>query len=510
MSEQVEHAAAAVRPAPRLQMKGVEKAFGPVRALQGVDLEVRAGEVHALLGENGAGKSTLMKVLSGAHRADAGELRLEGLPYAPRGPQEARARGVAMIYQELALALDLTVEENIVLGAEPRRAGAVDRAARRDAAERALARLGDGAPAPDARVGELGPGARQLVEIARALASSARVIVFDEPTSSLSRRDADHLFRVVARLRDEGTSVIWIGHFLEEIQRVADRWTVLRDGATVGAGAVAGTDPSTWVTLMAGRAVEEFFPLRESSAADVVLELDGLAGVDAPAHASLELRRGEILGLGGLVGAGRTELLRALFGLDAVQRGRVRLAGADLAPGSPRRRIDQGFGLASEDRKAEGLALTRSIAFNMTLSRPIAACGVRSADRERAAVARWIEALGVRCRDGDQGVGELSGGNQQKVALARLLHQDAEVLLLDEPTRGVDVGAKVEIYRLLGELAAQGKALLVVSSYFPELLGVCDRIAVMHRGRLGAARPASEWTEATLLDAAARGEGDAA
>jgi len=495
---------------PRLRMRGVEKSFGPVRALQGVDLVVGEGEVHALLGENGAGKSTLMKVLSGAYQADAGELTLDGEAYAPRGPQQARARGVAMIYQELALAVDLTVEENIVLGAEPRRRGAVDRAARRALAERALSRLGDGAPAPDARVAELGPGARQLVEIARALASDARVLVFDEPTSSLSRRDAEHLFEVVARLRSEGASVIWIGHFLEEIQRVADRWTVLRDGATVGTGDVADTDPSTWVTLMAGRAVEEFFPPRTPAVGDVLLELDELAGSPAPEAASLSLRRGEILGLAGLVGAGRTELLRALFGLDAVESGRVRLAQADLAPADPRRRIDQGFGLASEDRKAEGLALDRSIAFNLTLSRPVASRGVLRRGDERAAVARWVESLGVRCRDGVQAIGELSGGNQQKVALARLLHQDAEVLLLDEPTRGVDVGAKVEIYRLLGELAAQGKALLVVSSYFPELLGVCDRIAVMHRGRLGPARPAAEWTETTLLDAAARGEGDAA
>ena len=509
MSGRAEHPPTAA-PEPRLLMRGVVKAFGPVQALGGVDLEVRAGEVHALLGENGAGKSTLMKVLSGAYRPGGGELVLEGRPYAPRGPQEARARGVAMIYQELALALDLTVEENIVLGAEPRSGPAVDRGARRALAERALARLGEGAPAPDARVAELGPGPRQLVEIARALASEARVIVFDEPTSSLSRRDAEHLFAVVERLRDEGTSVIWIGHFLEEIQRVADRWTVLRDGSTVGTGDVAGTDPSTWVTLMAGRAVEEFFPPREAAPGETLLELDALAGVPTPDSASLTLRRGEILGLAGLVGAGRTELLRALFGLDAVRSGRVRLGGADLGTGTPAQRIDQGFGLASEDRKAEGLALERSIAFNLTLSRPVAARGVLRPAEERGAVERWIASLGVRCRDGAQSIGELSGGNQQKVALARLLHQDADVLLLDEPTRGVDVGAKVEIYRLLGELAAQGKALLVVSSYFPELLGICDRIAVMHRGRLGAARPASEWTETTLLDAAARGEGDAA
>lgn len=509
MSGEAEHPPTAA-PEPRLLMRGVVKAFGPVQALGGVDLEVRAGEVHALLGENGAGKSTLMKVLSGAYRPDDGELVLEGRPYAPRGPQEARARGVAMIYQELALALDLTVEENIVLGAEPRSGPAVDRAARRALAERALARLGEGAPAPNARVAELGPGPRQLVEIARALASEARVIVFDEPTSSLSRRDAEHLFAVVERLRDEGTSVIWIGHFLEEIQRVADRWTVLRDGSTVGTGDVAGTDPSTWVTLMAGRAVEEFFPPREAIPGETLLELEALAGDPTPDSASLTLRRGEILGLAGLVGAGRTELLRALFGLDAVRSGRVRLAGSALHMATPAQRIQQGFGLASEDRKVEGLALERSIAFNLTLSRPVAARGVLRPVDERSAVERWIASLGVRCRDGAQSIGELSGGNQQKVALARLLHQDADVLLLDEPTRGVDVGAKVEIYRLLGELAAQGKALLVVSSYFPELLGICDRIAVMHRGRLGAARPASEWTETTLLDAAARGEGDAA
>jgi ribose transport system ATP-binding protein len=275
-------------------------------------------------------------------------------------------------------------------------------------------------------------------------------------------------------------------------------------------GVVAGTDPATWVTLMAGRAVEEFFPPRERAPGEVLLELDGLGGEGLPVEASLSLRSGEILGLAGLVGAGRTELLRALFGLEPVRTGRVRLAAAELGQDAPAKRIAQGFGLASEDRKAEGLALERSIAFNLTLSRPVASSGVRRPAAEAEAVSRWIASLGVRCRDGAQAIGELSGGNQQKVALARLLHQDAEVLLLDEPTRGVDVGAKVEIYRLLGQLAAQGKALLVVSSYFPELLGICDRIAVMHRGRLGPARPAEAWTETTLLDAAARGEGDAA
>jgi ribose transport system ATP-binding protein len=491
-----------------LRMRGIEKRFGPVRALGGVDLEVARGDVHALIGENGAGKSTLMKVLSGAHRPDRGEMTLGGDPYAPEGPLDARRRGVAMIYQDLALAPHLSVGQNIVLGQEPRRRGVVDRRTMRAVVDRALEGIAEGDLHPDRIVSTLAPGARQLVEVARALASDARVVVMDEPTSSLSRRETDRLFVVIDRLRARGVSVIYISHFLEEVRRVAQRYTVLRDGHTVESGDVPpGDEPdagfaSHVIEAMVGRSVSEAYPRVAHTPGDVVLTLESLSGVRTPDRASLSLRRGEILGIAGLVGAGRTEMLRALFGLDAVRSGRVRIGGRAEAGGTPWTRLRQGVGLLSEDRAGEGLALGLSIGDNLLLSRPLANLGIVSRVARRAATTKQAQAMALRYRDENQPVGELSGGNQQKVALGRLLHHDVEVLLLDEPTRGIDVGTKAEIYRAMGELAARGKALLFVSSYLPELLGVCDRIAVMSRGRLGTPRPAAEWSEASLLEAA--------
>ncbi|MEM7305577.1 MAG: sugar ABC transporter ATP-binding protein [Planctomycetota bacterium] len=493
-----------------LTMQGVGKRFGGVVALDGVDLSVRRGEVHALVGENGAGKSTLMKVLSGAHRPDAGTMRLDGAPYAPAGPQDARRAGVAMIYQELNLALDLTVEQNVMLGREESRFGVVRARAMRPRVVDALALL-DPALRPDTRVADLGPGARQLIEIARALALDARLLVMDEPTSSLSAEEAEALFRAIERLRGRDVSIIYISHFLEEIQRIADRFTVLRDGRTAGGGAVAGTSNEEIVERMVGRRLEEVYPERPAAPAtrgEVALEVRGLRGAPLPAEASLELRRGEIFGVAGIVGAGRTELLRTIFGLDAVRAGEVRVASLSLRHPTPRLSLSRGVGLLSEDRKEEGLALSLSIATNLTLSRlaPYVRRGVLSPGGMRAASVRWAGELAIRCDDPDQPVGTLSGGNQQKVAIARLLHHDVDVLLLDEPTRGIDVGSKVQVYRLLAGLAAAGKALLVVSSYLPELLGICDRIGVMYRGELRVARDTVDWTERDLLQVATTGE----
>ncbi|RMH03124.1 MAG: sugar ABC transporter ATP-binding protein, partial [Planctomycetota bacterium] len=495
----------AAAPPPALRMRGVVKRFGPVTALDGVDLEVRAGEVHALLGENGAGKSTLMKILAGVHRADAGTVELGGKPFAPRRPQDALDQGVAMVYQELNLAPDLSVADNVALGREAARRGLLDRRANEARVAAALARLGRPDLDPRTPVRSLGPAARQVVEIARALVFDARVVVLDEPTSSLASADVERLFAVVRRLRAEGVAVVYISHFLEEVQQVADRYTVLRDGRTVGAGEVAGTPLERIVELMAGRRLEEFFPRVPHEPGEVLLEVRGLAGVPLPRSVSLELRRGEILGIAGLVGAGRTEFLRALFALEPVRAGEVRIGGLPAPARGPRRRLAQGMGLLSEDRKEEGLALGLSLAHNLTLSRlgPVAPGGVLRPRLQAAAARRWMERLGIRAAGPEQPVGDLSGGNQQKVALARLLHHDVDILLCDEPTRGIDVGAKTEVYRVLGELAAAGKAVLVVSSYLPELFGVCDRIAVMHRGVLGPARPTAEWTEAAVLDAAA-------
>ncbi|HEX4611963.1 MAG TPA: sugar ABC transporter ATP-binding protein, partial [Urbifossiella sp.] len=357
---------------------------------------------------------------------------------------------------------------------------------------------------PDAPVSGLSPAERQVVEIARALISDVKLLVLDEPTSALTQEDATRLFALVKRLKGQSVTVVYISHFLEEIEAVADRFTVLRDGAAVGTGRVKEVSRSRLVELMVGRTVDEQYPRVLHTPGDVILDLSVLAGDPLPRSASLTLRRGEILGLAGLVGSGRTELLRAVYGLAPVRRGTVKVHNATGATATPAERIGQGLGLLSEDRKEEGLALTRSLADNLTLSRlgPLARLGFLRPSRVRDVAAGQLARLGVKHRDPDQPAGELSGGNQQKVAFARLLHQNADVFLLDEPTRGVDVGSKAEIYRLIGELAAAGKAVLVVSSYLPELFGVCDRIAVMARGVLGPARTVGDWTPEQVIAAA--------
>ena len=485
----------------RLTMSGIRKRFGPTQALAGVDLELRAGEVHALVGENGAGKSTLMKVLSGAVRPDAGRVTLDGQPYEPGGPQDARHRGVAMIYQELTLAPDLSVEANVALGLETTRWGFLRRGADRRRVAEALAILEHPEIRPEASVAGLTPAAQQLVEIARALLFDVRLLVLDEPTSSLTQHDARRLFALVRRLRDRGVTVVYISHFLEEVQQIADRFTVLRDGRSVGGGRTADFAVGRIVEMMVGRSLDEQYPHTPHRAGESILDLTDLYGEELPRGVSLTLRRGEILGIAGVVGAGRTELLRAVFGLDPVRRGRVVVRTFSGASSTPRERIAQGVGMLSEDRKEEGLTLDQSIEDNLTYTRlrPYAWMGWLNAGRRRRAAADWLGRLRVRCAGPWQAVGDLSGGNQQKVALGRLLHQEADLLLLDEPTRGVDIGSKAEIYRLIGGLAAQGKAVLFVSSYLPELLGVCDRLAVMTRGRLSAARPVMEWTPEQVM-----------
>jgi ribose transport system ATP-binding protein len=484
----------------RLVALGIDKRFGGTLALDAAELSAAAGEVHAVLGENGAGKSTLMKIVAGIEAPDAGSLELDGLEYAPNGPLAARRAGVAIVHQEPLLCPDLSIEENVLLGVEPARFGLIDRRARRRRAEEALARVRvperAGKLSPEAAARGLAPGDRQLVAIARALAQSeCRVLVLDEPTSSLSAEDVDRLFQVVRDLRDSGLTILYISHFLEELTRIADRFTVLRDGKTVGAGKIADVTHDDLVTLMAGRRVEQLFVRSERTPGEVRLSLSHLSGERRPVSASLELRRGEVLGIAGLVGAGRTELLRAVFGLDPVRRGEIRVA-AFVGPASPARRLAQGIGLASEDRKGEGLAESLSLAENLTLSKlPWFVSPKRLASISQ----RMIERLRIRTRGPEQLARQLSGGNQQKLALARLLHHDVDVLLLDEPTRGIDVRSRVEIYRLIDELALSGKAVLVVSSHFPELLGIADRIAVMRRGVLGPARAASELDEHGLI-----------
>jgi ribose transport system ATP-binding protein len=489
-----------------LRLEAVARRFGATAALDGASLELRAGEVHALLGENGAGKSTLLSIVGGLLQADAGRLELDGRPYRPRSPREAREAGIALIHQELSLFPHLSVAENVLVGQEKHRLGLVDRGAARRLTAEVLAEFGHPEIDPGTRVAALPIGARQVVEICRAIAGRARVVLMDEPTSSLPRPDVDRLFALVRRLAARGVAVLYISHFLEETRAVASAYTVLRDGRTVATGDLAAVDNDALITAMVGRTVGTLFPERRGGPpGPVALEARSLASPPALRDASFALHAGEVLGVFGLMGSGRTELVRALFGLDGRASGELLVGGRPCRGGEPpSARLRRGLGYLSEDRKGEGLALPLSIADNVTLTR-LRACsrhGILDAARQADQATRAASELGVRMTGPAQPARALSGGNQQKLALARLLHQDADVLLLDEPTRGVDVASRTQIYEAITRAAGRGKAVLMVSSYLPELLGVCDRIAVMNRGRLSPVRPVAEWSAASALEAA--------
>jgi ribose transport system ATP-binding protein len=488
-----------------LRLDAIRKRFGPTVALDGVSVSLEAGEVHALIGENGAGKSTLMNILAGAIRADEGTMTVGGAAYQPPSPLDARRHGIALIHQELSLCPHLTVAENILLGREPSRWGLFKRSEAESLAMDVLASFSHPDLKPGRLVGGLPLAARQVVEICRAIASRARILLMDEPTSSLQRDDVVHLFALVRRLKSEGLGIVYISHFLEEVREIADVFTVLRDGSSVASGAIGSATNAQLIAHMVGRSVDQLFPARGAAPGEVALEVRDLAAPPVVQRASFTLRRGEILGIAGLMGSGRTELVRALFGLAPVASGAVRIASLpSTIADSPSRRIGQRVGYLSEDRKGEGLALPMSVADNLTLT-GFASCstnGWLSLAGQRAMTRDWIRALGIRAAGPDEAVGTLSGGNQQKVALGRLLVQDADVLLLDEPTRGVDIGSKAQIYDVIAEAAKRGKAVLMVSSYLPELFGLCDRLAVMTRGSLSDARPIAEWTPERVLHAA--------
>lgn len=485
-------------------MQNISKRFGATIALDGVSFSVNAGEVHALVGENGAGKSTLMKILSGAYQADDGGMTLQGSAYYPRNPLDARLKGVGMIYQELSLAPHLTVEENILLGMEPKRWGIVNRPEVRQRSLEAIQYFDHPEIQPDTPVRELSVSAQQLVEIGRALAVGCQVLVLDEPTSSLSQTDIRRLFEIIQDLKGKGLAIVYISHFLEEVKEISDRLTVLRDGQTIDTKPVDEVTADEIVQMMVGREIKDLYPRSARKAGKALLHVADLSGIQKPDAASFTLHQGEVFGICGLIGAGRTELLRTIFGLDAVISGKIKI-GAFSGPGSPLRHWQHGMGMLSENRKDEGLALNLTIADNVTLSRlsGFGPAGLVMPKQQQKATGRWVEKLDIRCRNTEQQVGELSGGNQQKAALARLLQHDVDILLLDEPTRGIDVAAKALIYKLIDELASgkqqSPKAILMISSYLPELLGVCDRIAVMHRGKLSEARPVSEWDEHKLM-----------
>lgn len=498
-----------------LTLTDVHKRFGPTVALDGVSLQLRKGEVHALIGENGAGKSTLMNVVAGSLRPDRGAMEIDGRGYVPSTPLDARLNGIALIHQELSLCPHLSVAENIMMGIESSRLGWLNRKSLHARTLEVLETFPHPEIQPETRVTDLSVAAKQIVEICRSIAARAQIILMDEPTSSLQRDDVTRLFGLIGKLRDEGLSVIYISHFLEEVREIADRFTVLRDGQSVATGKIASVTDEELITQMVGRPVQNLFPRRArrsapenvaTEAASAVLEVRDLKAPPTLQHASFDLHRGQILGVAGLMGSGRTQLVRSIFGLDEVQSGTIRLKGKALSVrgGGPAMRLFQGLGYLSEDRKGEGLGVTLSVADNVTVTR-FSSCsrwGWLNLARQRLQSESLIRALGVKARSVAQSVKTLSGGNQQKVALARLLHQDADVLLLDEPTRGIDIGSKVQVYETIARCAAANKAVLMISSYLPELFGMCDALAVMSRGRLSAVRPIGEWTPESVMQAA--------
>ena len=491
-----------------LKLSKIHKSFGPTVALDGVDLELRQGEVHALIGENGAGKSTLMNIIAGALRPDQGTMEINGQPYTPSNPLDARTHGIALIHQELSLCSHLSVAENVLMGIESSHLGWLDRDKLYARTNEVLKTFHHADIRPEKRVGDLSVAARQIVEISRALAARARIILMDEPTSSLQRDDVTHLFALIRKLSSEGISVIYISHFLEEVRQISDRFTVLCNGHSVANGDIATTSDDELIAKMVGRAHQNLFPVRTptTGARETILDVQNLASPPLLKDATFELRRGEILGIAGLMGSGRTPLLRTIFGLDRPENGTIRVNKKSLPPGrsTPAMRLIEGVGYLSEDRKGDGLTLNQSIADNVTVTRfdSCSRFGWLDLSAQRKQTEKLVNALKIRTQGAQQDVGSLSGGNQQKVIVARLLHQDADVLLLDEPTRGIDIGSKAQVYETIAACAAENKAVLMVSSYLPELFGMCDRLAVMSRGRLSAVRNIDEWTPESVLQAA--------
>ncbi|WP_134585658.1 sugar ABC transporter ATP-binding protein [Pseudomonas aeruginosa] len=493
---------------PLLSIRGVGKTYAqPV--LAEIDLQLFGGEVLALTGENGAGKSTLSKIVGGLERPGAGSLELLGRPYAPGSRREAEALGVRMVMQELNLLPTLSVAENLFLHDLPRRAGWIDRRRLRAAAREAMAQVGLEAIDPDTLVGDLGIGHQQMVEIARNLIGDCRLLILDEPTAMLTAREVDMLFEQVERLRERGVAIVYISHRLEELARISQRIAVLRDGRLVCVEPIERYDADQLVTLMVGRDLGERFDLGPRQTGAPLLRVERLSRRGKVHEVSFEVRAGEIFGISGLIGSGRTELLRLIYGADRADGGQVLLGDPPqrLSLRSPADSVRQGVALITEDRKGEGLLLDQSISANLALGNlpALARHGVIDRRREEALARRQVEALRVRCAVSAQAVGELSGGNQQKVVIGRWLERDCQVLLFDEPTRGIDVGAKFDIYALLAELTRRGKALVVVSSDLRELMLICDRIGVLSAGRMVDTFERDAWTQDALLAAAFAG-----
>lgn len=484
-----------------LRMTGISKSFPGVKALSGVSLEVRRGEVHALLGENGAGKSTLLKILSGAYTRDEGDIVIDGKTVEELNPGIAEQLGISIIYQEFSSLPHLSVAENIFLGRQPRsRGGLIDwKKCYRDS-EVLLRKVGLDID-PKLPVSSLKVAEQQMVEIAKALSKEARIIVMDEPTAPLTQREIDNLFSVIRELKKAGVAVIYVSHRLIEIKEICDRITVLRDGCYVGEALVKDVEIRDMIRMMVGRELKDMYPRSEAAVGEPVLEVEHLSTRDKLKDISLTVRKGEILGIAGLVGAGRTELARAIFGADEKSGGSVRIDGAPVSIRQPGDAIAQRIGLVPEDRKRQGLVLLMNIKENTTLAslKSLQRAGKLDLGKEEALSLDYMDRLQIAAPGIYETVSNLSGGNQQKVVLAKWLCADCSLLIIDEPTRGIDVGAKVEIYELMKELVEKGLGIMMISSEMPELIGVCDRIVVMHEGMITGELARDEFSEEAIM-----------
>lgn len=483
---------------PVVSFRGVSKEFPGVLAVDDVDLDVMPGEIHVLAGENGAGKSTLMKLLSQVEAPSSGEIHVSGEPVEFHGPRHAQNLGVAMVYQEFALAPHLSVAENLFMGREPGRFGFVDWRAELREARELLKRVGVEIN-PGRLVSSLVVAEQQRVEIAKALAIEAKVMILDEPTATLTEREIDELFEVIEDLKSHGIAVLYISHRLDEIFRIGDRATVMRDGKVVDTVPISELDEDRLIRLMVGRDIEDLYPKHDLEIGDVVLLAEGITRGDKLKECSFEVRSGEILGFAGLVGAGRTELARAVFGADPIDAGRIELDGRELRIRGPHDAIDAGIGYLTEDRKGEGLALQLGVDQNITLAHLPTRMGFIDLGEEQRIAQRQRDQLNIRTPSLRRTVQVLSGGNQQKVVVAKWLETRGRMLFFDEPTRGIDVGAKAEMFGLIEDLAEEGRAIVLISSYLPELLNMCDRIVVMREGRVAGEVSREEFSEERII-----------
>ena len=469
-----------------IEMRGINKSFGSNQVLKDAGFLLKDGEVHALMGENGAGKSTLMKILTGVYTKDAGTIYVDGQEVSYKNPQEAEKAGIVFIYQELNVLFDLTVEENLFMGKEiTKKFGICDKKAMRAKAQEVMDRMGVKIPV-NAVMSDLSVGQQQMVEICKALMVDAKVIIMDEPTAALTQSETEALFEVMNGLREKGVSIVYISHRMEEIFELCDRITILRDGSYIGTEYIKDITMDDVVQMMIGREIGERFPKRDCSIGEEVLRVEGLTHEKMFRDVSFSVRAGEVLGVSGLMGAGRTEIMQAIFGNLPVVSGKLFIEGKEVSIKNPRQAIAAGIGFITEDRKTEGLLLEKSIAENIELANlgKVSDNNVLSKKKGAELVKRGIEEFRIKCFGPEHECGNLSGGNQQKVVLAKWIYTDPKILILDEPTRGVDIGAKKEIYNVINEMAAKGVAVIMVSSELPEVLGMSDRIMVVHEGHV--------------------------